>query len=520
MNILFEPDAVKSVRSPALRGSYTADDAIRWVLKGSKLEAQHTTATNVVVKAKSAARTALPAASGGPAPNPGTRVAQSSPGGLEAVDAAQPDSDQKSKSKSGLEEIVVTGTRLRLKATEGAQDVKTYSREQIDESGQTSIADFLNTLSDVSVASTESNLTTFGGATTVQLHGLPAGSTLMLLNGRRLETSGSQGFSNFFDLNSIPLAAVDRIEVVSEGSSAVYGSDALAGVVNIVLKQDLDGLEVDGGFGRAAPSNEENASLAWGKSWTGGSLSLIGSYQTRSELIGDDRSITANQNYTSLGGSDVRIPSCNPGNVFSIDGSNLPGLNSSFAAVPVGLTGTTNATDFRATAGKLNLCSIVGLQSFIPETHRTGFFATGKVALSSSIEAFSEVMYSRTEEFAHGAPPTLYSSSSCIENTVSANNPYNPFHETVGIAGSFNSLGPLGVYLDTQFVRSLLGVRGTMFGSWDWEVAAWEAHDHSTDDQTNNLNPVSLQNALNSSNPAQALNPFVDGPYGSPQLLG
>jgi iron complex outermembrane recepter protein len=336
LQLIFTEADVGSATTNGVSGTKAPREALSEILKDTGLKFEFTANNVVVVKKTSREAKSDPPSGrdqttkekeGKPQSSTDFRLAQVDQGaaGTSAVEKNNKEKQADTKKTEGLEEIVVTGTRLRLKATEGAQDVKTYSREQIDESGQTSIADFLNTLSDVSVASTESNLTTFGGATTVQLHGLPVGSTLALLNGRRLETSGSQGFSNFFDLNSIPLAAVDRIEVVSEGSSAVYGSDALAGVVNIVLKQDLDGLEIDGGFGRAAPSDEENASLAWGKSWTGGSLSLIGSYQTRSELIGDDRSITANQNYTSFGGSDVRIPSCNPGNVFSIDGSDLPG---------------------------------------------------------------------------------------------------------------------------------------------------------------------------------------------------
>jgi len=135
---------------------------------------------------------------------------------------------------------------------------------------------------------------TFGGATTVQLHGLPMGSALVLLNGRRIETSGStQAFGQeFFDLNNIPLAAVERVEIVPQGSSAIYGSDAIAGVVNILLKNNFDGLEANTKYGQASGIDESDSSLAWGKRWDKASIMILGSFQTRSELRGFDRSIT------------------------------------------------------------------------------------------------------------------------------------------------------------------------------------------------------------------------------------
>src|SRR6266853_5563795 len=99
-----------------------------------------------------------------------------------------------------LEEVIVTGSRIPAHAKEGAQEVKVYTREKIEQSGQTTVVDFLNTLPYVSVSIGENTLQTPLGATTVQLHGLPIGTTLVLLNGRRVETSGATTY--FFDLNN------------------------------------------------------------------------------------------------------------------------------------------------------------------------------------------------------------------------------------------------------------------------------------------------------------------------------
>jgi len=140
-----------------------------------------------------------------------------------------------------LEEVIVTGSRIPTTAKEGPQPVRVYTREQIDQSGQVTLADFLNTLPDVPRASPESSFgNNFAGRTTVNIHGLPQGTSLLLINGRRLETSGGGGAGGaYFDLGNIPLAAIERIDMMPVGASAIYGSDALAGAVNIIPQKGL-----------------------------------------------------------------------------------------------------------------------------------------------------------------------------------------------------------------------------------------------------------------------------------------
>jgi len=196
-------------------------------------------------------------------------VAQVGQGQASGAATVEKQDEQAKRKPIQLEEVVVTGSRIPTHVNEGAQEVKIYTREKIEQSGRSTVADFLNTLPAASVSITESSIGTQPnyGVTTVQLHGLPVGTTLVLINGRRLETSGSSqaGTAAFFDLNNIPLAAVDRVEVVSEGSSAIYGSDAIAGVVNIILKRNFDGFETNLKYGGASGTDETNASLAWGR---------------------------------------------------------------------------------------------------------------------------------------------------------------------------------------------------------------------------------------------------------------
>jgi iron complex outermembrane receptor protein len=436
-------------------------------------------------------------------------------------------SEQPSEKKPvWTEEVVVTGSRIPAHAKEGAQEVKIYTREKIEQSGQTTVSDFLNTLPEAAIARTEYGFQTLYGGATVQLHGLPVGTTLVLINGRRIESSGVQASAgyNFFDLNNIPVAAVERIEVMSEGSSAIYGSDAIAGVVNIILRKGFDGLEAAVKYGEASGINESHASLSWGKHWDKGSLSIVGSYQTRGELAGTERSITASNDFRPFGGADARSLECSPSNVFFPGGYSFNGQPPvKYAAVPVGYTGTPSIQEFASTAGTLNKCSLNSYIPNIPATHRSGVFAFGNYDPMPSVELFTELMFSHVKEQPKNIPAGLFAIVTPFFTyapyTVSASNPYNPFGRTVGVSDLFTSLGPSRQPLTTDFFRSLAGARGDFLDGWRWEVAGWAAQDTSDFIETNIPDNAAIRNALNSADPATALNPFTAGTQASPQVM-
>ncbi len=535
LNVMVSPALVDGKQAPALKARASAKDALTRLLAGTGLEYHFVNDQTVVIREKGAAVAVKDPLAGqvtegtvqdtkkedGKKSSQDFRVAQASPGSAQGHAQVEKEEEQKGKKKFVLEEIVVTGSRIPTVPGRSAQDVKTYTREQIDQSGQSTVATFLATLPDVSVAVGENGVQTAYGGTTVQLHGLPQGTTLVLIDGRRLETSGAQvvnGF-NFFDLNSIPVAAVDRIEVLSQGSSAVYGSDAIAGVVNIILRKDFVGLEVNGKYGGSSGTNEGDANLTWGQQWNRGGFSVTGSYQTRTELQGFDRAITATNDWRAFGGADARSFECNPGNVFSIDGSNLPGVGAPYAAVPVGFTGAPTQQEFATTAGTLNRCSLSAFNSVIPATHRTGVLGQGHIDLTSSVQLFTELMWSYVQELQEQGPPGLAGEPGFQNFTVSASNPYNPFGESVGVTESLTSVGRVGQHLDTEFFRPLVGAKSNVHGGWDWEIAAWQSQDKSHLTQPNFPNNGAIQGALDATNPSAALNPFVSGPPASSGLL-
>ena len=180
-----------------------------------------------------------------------------------------------------VERIQVTGSRIRRTDLEGSIPVTVIDRAAIDMSGQTSVSDLLRNTSFNSAGSFRPQSgSSAQGVSQVNLRGLGSERSLILVDGRRLPKSPSTGNSQ--DLNSIPMAAVERIEILSDGASAVYGSDAIAGVINVITRKDFNGVELRIGAGDVSLPNEggdreegsavfgassDNASVIGGVSW-------------------------------------------------------------------------------------------------------------------------------------------------------------------------------------------------------------------------------------------------------------
>ena len=427
--------------------------------------------------------------------------------------AADVDNDAQAKRTptEQLEKIVVVGSRLPAAEAQTAQDVHIYERERIEQSGQSTVAEFLATLPEVSLAAPE-NAT---GATPVRLRGAIFGSALVLINGRRVQAvTGGAAVFGFFDVDTIPLSLVERIEILPTGSSAIYGGDALAGVVNIILRSNFTGLEANFGYKWAKNTDEKLVSAGGG--WQAGnfSMSAIATYSERSPLFGKDRDITASPDLRRFGGPNLGTPFFGvPANVSSLSG-NLPGLNSSFATVPVGSSGIgLTPSDFAATAGTQNTGSFTRYQSLIGESRRSGAFLSANYRFGSGLELFAELLATEYNLHLVTTPPFLSLAS------VPASNPFNPFGTTVRVSGLVQGAESLAkVDFDENFVRPVVGARGKL-GSWYWEVSALTSRDKGSQVISGQPNTALLNAALASPDPRTALNPFIDGPMASPGVL-
>jgi iron complex outermembrane receptor protein len=231
------------------------------------------------------------------------RVAQLDQGTSGESSSVRKQDDQESKNKkpAQLEEVVVTGTHIHGVA-DSASPVSVYTRDDIDQAGVGSVAAFVALLPQNfgggASLSADGNITGGGNAensvsgTGVNFRGLGNDATLVLINGHRIAPGNVEG--NFVDLSLIPLAAVDRIETVTDGASALYGSDAIGGVMNIILKSNFQGAETRVRYGSVADggSHDSQVGQTVGHDWGSGSALLSYEYDDSTPLYASARSYT------------------------------------------------------------------------------------------------------------------------------------------------------------------------------------------------------------------------------------
>jgi iron complex outermembrane receptor protein len=254
------------------------------------------------------------------------------------------------------EVVIVTGSYIRGSAEDAALPIDVISAEELEKSGSPTVVDLLKNLSVSSGALGDTNQFAAGsqgteGTGSVNLRNLGRQRTLVLLNGRRLVNAPQSGSP---DTNLIPAGAIGRVEVLKDGAAATYGSDAIAGVVNFITNDRLDGLEIGGSYKYIEDTDGDyDTKIAWG--WQGDSSSFIASasYQHRSELRTTDRgfavrSFADNPQSFSSGG--------NPGTFF-IPGQTLLATTATGMVVPAGtpgsLPGTPGAVPFNGPASVL-----------------------------------------------------------------------------------------------------------------------------------------------------------------------
>src|SRR5262252_9185382 len=212
-----------------------------------------------------------------------------------AAEAAEPTAPGMGK-RAGEEEIVVTGSRVRRKDLTTPAPITVINKEQVQASGKVSIGDFLQSLPEQgnAINTSVNNGNTGDGSTRVSLRGLGSPRTLVLLNGRRF-VAGGPGANSSVDLSSIPANALERIEVLKDGASAVYGSDAIGGVINLITRKRMNGVEVNGYAGTSthADGSVYDLNALAGTSGEKGNLLFTAGYYNQQTVWAGDRSFAA-----------------------------------------------------------------------------------------------------------------------------------------------------------------------------------------------------------------------------------
>jgi iron complex outermembrane recepter protein len=371
------------------------------------------------------------------------------------------------------ETVVITGSRIaRPSDFESPSPVITVGQEAIEKSGYNNLQQLMERVpaNGNGAFSTRGNNqdSTANGAASISLRGLGADATLVLVNGRRVAVSpfAENVTTNFVDINSIPVSAIERVEVLKDGSSAVYGSDAVAGVVNIVLRRNFQGFELSGGYGSvtSGPYDERSASAIWGSGDDERNVTIIVDYFKNSTLFNTDRGNLGSANQSALGGQDLRSSRGYPGR-FIVDG----------------VTRRDPACPASSTVGQTCVYDFGVWNALIPEAERTGLMLLAHQTVGPDVEVFTEIAAQHNSSIALGAPTPLDETALL---TVPANHPNNPFAGAASIdIGRYRTVDAGGRVWDieTDNLRGVLGLRGG-FRDWRWEIAAQRARSES--DQT------------------------------------
>lgn len=405
VQIIFTSRAVEGRQAPALDGPFTVDEALSRLLAGSDLEAQRAGPTVLVIRPRAGLvpASAISQAAPDPMASPPTDPLQTAPP-VQAVNDA-----------TMLSEVVV-GSHIRG-VKDSASPVVVLSREELDRAGNATIADALAALpQNFGGAASEDTLSTgadplgtnAGAASGVNLRGLGADATLVLVNGRRLAGTGLKG--DFADVSSIPMSAVDRVEVLLDGASALYGSDAVGGVVNIVLRTRFDGAEtrVLTGGATQGGATQFQFGQTLGKTWDSGHVVLSFEHAVRDRLIGRDRVFAGDADLRSLGGTDHRWTYGSPGNVL-VNGVPTYG-------VPPGQNGV-GLTPASFLPGQINRENQQGTYDLLGRQRRDSLYVAFGQDVTSAIEVTGEARANQRRINSQGGP-----ANAAIQ--VDTHNPY------------------------------------------------------------------------------------------------
>lgn len=365
------------------------------------------------------------------------------------------------------ERIQVTGSRINRTDLEGASPVDVISRDEIEASGFSNLQQLLerNPAAGVGTFSTRGNSqdSTANGGAAVSLRGFGADATLVLVNGRRVNVSAfAEGVANsFVDINTIPVAAIERIDILKDGASAIYGSDAVAGVVNVILRDDYVGTEFNAGYGgTTGPSYDETTlSTVWGNGDSSGNTTVILDYFKNSSIMGYEMGRFGTANQAPYGGNDYRSSRGYPGN-FILNGEVVIDPD----CPPENAFGQTCVYDY----GPWTMT--------IPESERVGAIILANRQLGVGVEGYLEIAAQHNSSMAGGAATPLDLDAGLY---VPADHPNNPFGERVEI-NRYRTVdaGNRVWSIESDTLRLVAGLRG-MVGMWDWDVAVQKARSRS-----------------------------------------
>lgn len=445
-----------------------------------------------------------------------------------------------SKAKT-LQSVIVTGSLIRRVDAETSSPVVMVDRTAISNSGKPTLGDVLQQLPAISGNATNTQNNSNGGgvasplleggdgAARISLRGLGTNRTLVLIDGQRMANT---------DVNMIPQNMIERVDVLAEGASTVYGSDAIGGVVNFILRKDYQGAEASINMGESDHGDGQRHGISLTAGATGDNFNIVGGldYNKYDAVLATQRSYSAHQLYLSSGVISPAGSSTIPTGKIQTPAS-IAANQAGTCATPyitLGQGNGSSVSDYRCDRGNPDAYNYNAYNYIQTAQQRFDTFVLGSYKLADNLTFFFDGFYNHTESSGQDAPAPTAAGLSNDGWYVSKNNPINPFGVTFGTDPA-NPTDPMGGYAfntrltglgtrlhtyTTSNVQINTGLRGA-FGqsSWSWDASINYGHANRVQRDYNEVNVADFQAAINSgvnifdqANQSAALRAGVDTP--------
>jgi iron complex outermembrane receptor protein len=441
-----------------------------------------------------------------------------------------------------LEAFTVTGSRIPRLDLEGPNPVLRITGESLQATGFTTVGEQLRTLpfnSGQALTPIDSGTSFTPGVSTINLRGLGNNNVLVLVNGRRAAPFGASGFNGFqtlFDFNSIPASAIESVEILKDGASAIYGSDAVSGVVNINLRRDFEGMSVNFGIGNTfnTDSFERSGFIITGTRSARTSIVVTADWYERNALFARDMGWSSNADLRDIGGADRRSAAGFPALVF------VPGVGYRTFAEPLANPTVDDAVPYGTELGdgrRAGFYNFLADSDFQPEVRQFGFYTSLTHEITDNLRAYADVSFRRVETLNQSAPTPSFSfneqgyfreplSAAELEARFGAGTEFDPRnrnHFSAGVVDgamvipSYNPFNPWGITFDgdnqdhylrlvevgnrindvvSDTPRIVVGLEGNINPEWTFDVGALYTMNNYTNANQGAVQDRLLQDAL------------------------
>ena len=495
VQIMFVPGIAAGLDAAAVEGEMTVEAAIGQILGGSGLTFSKPTPDLFVISHD-----------GGDA-----RQANADPRQAGPVQTAE----SRIAPRHRIDEIIVAGSRLGLTSGQLTKQILVIDAERLEAMGEPTLGQALARIPHYwggaqatgafngTGSALEGGLINFNGAELVNLRGIGTGETLVLINGKRMGAGDMIGTST--DIAGIPIEFVERVDVVMEGASAIYGADAVGGVVNIVLRQQYDGIETrfEAGAPTAGGMTEARISAGTGKTWSGGSVVAGLSLHSNDSLQASDVDgrLASNSINFSLAPTGV---GASP-NAFVADRSTAPVTLLEFTQ-----TGNSYQPTLSDFAPGLAPNIEDRYQSVVPEEERVAAFLNLRLEVTDNLSLRSDVLYTRRDS-TYDRGPVAGMTVLAAQSGSAPSSALNPWDTDVRVRSIFDDNAAQQSVTKTEQSTMVLAAEWAMPANWTGEFALRSSHNSIDGVQTNAVNSDYLLGT-------HRFNPWVDANAPSNQL--